>query len=142
MKCYREDFKMSKSKKELFLELAQPDKNGMSRWVSVTKFIGKYQGLQLGNGESWFRNNSSLAKEFILEFDREQAPGNSIDRIRLNGYNTRGVFNQSIRQDIKNYYKQQCCAMCGACGNSENTQIEVDHKDGHKDDLRVSDLNT
>ncbi len=27
---------MSKSKKELFLELAQPDKNGMSRWVSVT----------------------------------------------------------------------------------------------------------
>ncbi|GAA9928460.1 hypothetical protein VN0859_00670 [Helicobacter pylori] len=41
---------MSKSKKELFLELAQPDKNGMSRWVSVTEFVGKYQGLQLGNG--------------------------------------------------------------------------------------------
>ncbi len=36
---------MSQSKKELFLELAQPDKNGMSRWVSVTEFIGKYQGL-------------------------------------------------------------------------------------------------
>ncbi|GAA7344952.1 hypothetical protein MLS210_11480 [Helicobacter pylori] len=41
---------MSKSKKELFLELAQPDKNGMSRWVSAIEFIGKYQGLQLGNG--------------------------------------------------------------------------------------------
>ncbi len=41
---------MSKSKKELFLELAQPDKNGVSRWVSVTEFVGKYQGLQLGNG--------------------------------------------------------------------------------------------
>ncbi|RVZ00555.1 restriction endonuclease [Helicobacter pylori] len=65
-----------------------------------------------------------------------------MDRIRLNGYKTRGVFNQSIRQNIKNYYKQQCCAMCGVCGNSENTQIEVDHKDGRKDDLRVSDLNT
>ncbi|GAA8506258.1 hypothetical protein HpDR57_19170 [Helicobacter pylori] len=38
-------FKMSKSKKELFLELAQPDKNGVSRWVSVTEFVGKYQGL-------------------------------------------------------------------------------------------------
>ncbi|GAA9078741.1 hypothetical protein Taitung276_12860 [Helicobacter pylori] len=50
MKCYREDFKMSKSKKELFLELAQPDKNGMSRWVSAIEFVGKYQGLQLGNG--------------------------------------------------------------------------------------------
>ncbi len=32
--------------------------------------------------------------------------------------------------------------MCGARGNSENTQIEIDHKDGRKDDLRVSDLNT
>ncbi len=36
---------MSQSKKELFLELAQSDKNGVSRWVSVTEFIGKYQGL-------------------------------------------------------------------------------------------------
>ncbi len=83
-----------------------------------------------------------MAKEFILEFDKEQALGNSIDRIRLNGYNTRCVFNQSIRQDIKNYYKQRCCAMCGVHGNSENTQIEVDHKDGRKNDLRVSDSNT
>ncbi|WRG63792.1 HNH endonuclease [Helicobacter pylori] len=133
---------MSRSKKELFLELAQPDKTGVSRWVRAIEFIGKYQGLQLGNGGSWCRSNSSLAKEFILEFDKGQTPGNSIDRIRLNGYNARCVFNQSIRQDIKNYYKQQCCAMCGAHGNSENTQIEVDHKDGHKDDLRVSDSNT
>ncbi|WRF03848.1 HNH endonuclease [Helicobacter pylori] len=123
------------------MELAQPDKNGVSRWVSVTEFVGKYQGLQLGNGGSWCRNNSSLAKEFNLEFDKGQTLGNSIDRIRLNGYNTRCVFNQGIRQDIKNHYKQQCCAMCGTRGNSENTQIEVDHKDGRKNDLRVSDSN-
>ncbi len=32
--------------------------------------------------------------------------------------------------------------LCGVHGNSENTQIEIDHKDGRKDDLRVSDLNT
>ncbi len=138
---------MSKSKKELFLELAQPDKTGVSRWVSVTEFIGKYQGLwgvgvPGSNGGTWCGGNSSLAKEFNLEFVYRKAQGNPIDRIRLNGYKTRGVFNQSIRQDIKNYYKQQCCAMCGARGNSENTQIEVDHKDGRKDDLRVSDSNT
>ncbi|OOC24302.1 HNH endonuclease [Helicobacter pylori] len=133
---------MGKSKKELFLELAQPDKNGVSRWVSVTEFVGKYQGLQLGNGGSWCRNNSSLAKKFNLEFDKGQTLGNSIDRIRLNGYNVRCVFNQSICQDIKNHYSQQCCAMCGARGNSENIQIEVDHKDGRKNDPRVSDLNT
>ncbi|WP_121285658.1 HNH endonuclease [Helicobacter pylori] len=121
------------------MKLAQPDKTGVSRWVSAREFIGKYQGLQLGNGRSWCRNSSSLAKEF--EFDKGQTLGNFIDRIRLNGYNTECVFNQSIRQDIKNYYKQQCCAMCGARGNSENTQIEVDHKDGRKDDSRVSDSN-
>ncbi|RKU91274.1 hypothetical protein DDP39_05390 [Helicobacter pylori] len=77
----------------------------------------------------------------MLEFDKGQTPGNSIDRIRLNGYNTECVFNQSIRQDIKNHYKQQCCTMCGTRGNSENTQIEVDHKDGRKNDSRVSDSN-
>ncbi len=88
------------------------------------------------------RNNSSLAKEFNLEFDKGQTLGNFIDRIRLNGYNTECVFNQSICQDIKNHYKQQCCTMCGVRGNSENTQIEVDHKDGRKDDSRVSDLST
>ncbi|WRA31708.1 hypothetical protein KVK15_05855 [Helicobacter pylori] len=53
---------MNKSKKELFLELAQPDKNGVSRWVSVREFVEKYQGLQLGNGGSWCRNNSSLVR--------------------------------------------------------------------------------
>ncbi|ACJ08327.1 type II R-M system restriction endonuclease [Helicobacter pylori P12] len=110
---------MSKSKKELFLELAQPDKTGVSRWVSVTEFVGKYQGLQLGvpgsNGRtSWCRSNSSLAKEFNLEVGYRKAQGNPIDRIRLNGYNTECVFNQNIRQDIKNHYKQQCCAVCAA----------------------------
>ncbi len=123
------------------MELAQPDKNGVSRWVSVTEFVGKYQGLQLGNGGNWCRNNSSLAKEFNLEVVYRKASGNPTDRIRLNGYNTECVFNQSIRQDIKNHYKQQCCTMCGARGNSENTQIEVDYKDGRKDDSRVSDSN-
>ncbi|MFB1300705.1 HNH endonuclease [Helicobacter pylori] len=118
------------------MELAQPDKNGVSRWVSVTEFVGKYQGLQLGNGGNWCRNNSSLAKEFNLEFDKGQTLGNFIDRIRLNGYNTECVFNH-----IKNHYKQQYCTMCGAHGNSENTQIEVDHKDGRKNDSRVSDSN-
>ncbi|WQW64832.1 hypothetical protein KVL31_06080 [Helicobacter pylori] len=60
---------MSKSKKELFLELAQPDENGVSRWVSVTEFVGKYQGLfgvgvPGSNGGTWCRDNSSLTKEF------------------------------------------------------------------------------
>ncbi|MBR2112484.1 MAG: hypothetical protein IJ950_06080 [Helicobacter sp.] len=44
---------MKKTKKDLFIELANPDKNGISRWVNVQEFIGKYQQLQFGNGGSW-----------------------------------------------------------------------------------------
>jgi hypothetical protein len=32
--------------------------------------------------------------------------------------------------------------MLGIQGNSENTKIEIDHKDGRKDDWRVSDIST
>ena len=50
------------TKTELFLELAKPNDNGVSRWVLVSEFVGKYKELQLGNGGSWCRASSSLAK--------------------------------------------------------------------------------
>ena len=40
------------TKTELFLELANPDENGCSRWVNVTEFVGKYADLKFGNGMS------------------------------------------------------------------------------------------
>ena len=95
------------TKKELFLNLAKSDKNGFSRWVDVSEFNGEYKELQLGNGGSWCRKSSSLAKEYNVEFDKSITSGNSIDRIRLNGFNTNKSFNHNIRQDIKDYYKSQ-----------------------------------
>jgi len=133
---------MSKTKKDLFIELAKPNSNGISRWIKVSEFTGKYKELQLGNGGSRCRKSSSLAKEYIVEFDKNITAGNSIDRVRLNGLNTNKYFNQNIRQDIKNYYKNQNCVMLGINGNSENTKIEIDHKDGRKDDRRVSNIKT
>ncbi len=130
------------TKTELFLELANPNKDGISRWVLASEFIGKYKDLQLGNGGSWCRGSSSLAKKYILEFDKSKTSGNSIDAIRLIGINTAKTFNQNIRQDIKNFYKSQNCVMLGINGNSENTKIEIDHKDGRKDDHRISDIKT
>lgn len=130
------------TKKELFLQLAQPDENGVSRWVAVTEFTGQYSDLKLGNGGSWLRASSSLAKEYIVETDKTITPGVSIDAIRLNGFNEENVFSQAIRQDIKDYYKNQRCVMLGVRGISENTKIEIDHKDGRKDDSRVSNLAT
>lgn len=110
-------------KQKLFLELAKPDENGVSRWVNIDEFVGKFSDLQLVNGGSWCRKSSSLAKKFIVEFDKTQTKGNTIDRIRLNGKNENISFNQHIRSDIKNFYKDKNCVMLGIRGNSKNTKI-------------------
>lgn len=126
------------TKTELFIKLASPNEDGESRWVYSTEFVGEYADLQLGNGGSWCRASSSLAKKYIVEFDKSITSGNSIDAVRLVGFRTEDTFNQNIRQDIKDYYKTQRCVMLGVCGFSENTKIEIDHKDGRKEDWRVS----
>ncbi len=130
------------TKTELFIELAKPDNKGISRWVKVSEFVGKYASLQLGNGGSWCRRSSSLAKKYIIEVDKFISTGNSIDAIRLNGFREGETFNQAIRKDIKDFYKTQRCVMLGVKGFSENTKIEVDHKDGRKEDWRVSNIDT
>lgn len=133
---------MTKTKTDLFLELAKPDKEGISRWVDVREFVGAYKALQLGNGGSWCRASSALAKKYNVEFDKSKSNGNSIDSIRLNGFNTQARFNHNIRKDIKDFYKDKKCVMLGVSGKSENTKIEIDHKDGRKNDMRISDTKT
>ena len=133
---------MTQTKTELFLELAQPNEKGCSRWVDISEFAGKYRELKLGNGGSWCRKESTLAKKYKLEFDKSKTSGNSIDAIRTVGFNEKAYFNQAIRNDIKEYYKNKNCVMLGIKGNSENTKIEIDHKDGRKNNARVSDLTT
>lgn len=131
---------MEKSKIELFLELAKPDSNGISRWVLASEFSGAYKDLSLGNGGSWCRKSSNLAKKYNIEFDKSLTKGNKIDAIRLNGFNIEIQFSQQIRRDIKEFYKHKNCVMLGINGRSENTIIEIDHKNGRKDDLRLNDL--
>lgn len=130
------------TKTELFIELAAPDAQGVSRWVRSSEFTGRYADLQLGNGGSWCRASSTLAKKYNVEFDKSLTPGNSIDAVRLNGCKREDTFSQSIRKDIKDFYKGQRCVMLGVKGFSENTKIEVDHKDGRKEDWRVSNPDT
>ncbi len=124
---------------QLFEKLASPDKHGFSRWVSVKEFVGEYEKLKIGNGLSWGRDSSSLAKKYKIEKEKK---GHKILKIRLNGFNNSKVFNQTIRKDIKDFYKNQNCVMLGINGNSINTKIEVDHKDGRKDNDRVSNMKT
>ena len=127
---------------DLFLELAQPNENGESRWVNATEFVGKYKPLELGNGWSWGRASSPLQKKYKVEVDRSKTPGNRIDAIRLVGFNDKQHFSQTIRKDICDEIRKRKCVMLGVNGTSENTKIEVDHKDGRKNDMRVSEQAT
>lgn len=118
------------TKTELFIQLAQPDEQGISRWVNVTEFVGKYACLTFGNGASWARKESTLAKKYKVEFDKSLTKGNGIDRIRLAGFND-GDYSQHIRADIKRAIKAQRCVVLGT------SDPEVDHKNGMKNEDRV-----
>jgi hypothetical protein len=112
------------TKNELFIELAKPNKEGISRWVNVSEFVGKYKELKLGNGGSWCRKESTLAKEYKIEFDKGITNGNGIDRIRLNGFNEEEIGNQNIRGDIKEKIKNQRCVILG----TSKVEIDLPHK--------------
>ena len=118
------------TKTELFIKLAQPNENGVSRWVDISEFVGEYACLTFGNGASWARKESILARKFVIEFDKSITPGNGIDRIRLNGLNN-GDYSQHIRADIKRTIMAQRCVVLGT------SNPEVDHKNGMKNEDRV-----
>ena len=59
------------TKTELFIKLAQPNESGVSRWVDITEFTGEYACLTFGNGASWARKESILAKKYNIEFDKD-----------------------------------------------------------------------
>lgn len=118
------------TKTELFLELAQPDENGYSRWVYVTEFVDKYAELKFGNGASWARKESSLAKKFKIEFNKKITRGNGIDAIRLIGLNEDNS-SQYISAAIKREIKLRRCVVLGT------SNPEVDHKNGMKNESRV-----
>lgn len=118
------------TKTELFIKLANPDESGKSRWVDVSEFVGEYSELTFGNDASWARKESTLAKKYIIETDKNITHGNRIDRIRLNGHNN-GDYSQHIRSDIKKIIKSKRCVILGT------SNPEVDHKNGMKNEARV-----
>ncbi len=131
------------TQQELFIELAKPDKHGISRWVDTSEFVGKYSSLELLNGLSWGRKSSTLAKKYIVEKDKSITSGNKIDRIRLNGFNnsTTSTHTQSIRSDIKKEIAKQRCVVLGTKRSCDH-KTEVDHKDDRKNDARVMNTAT
>lgn len=126
------------TKPDLFVELANPNSDGVSRWVSKSEFVGKYSPLMFQNGADWCRKESTIARYYYVEFDKSVTPGNGVDGIRLNGYKKPEdrLGSQSIRSDIKQYYKQKRCVVLGT------SNPEVDHKNGWKNDDSVMNVAT
>lgn len=118
------------NKTEMFLRLAKPDENGVSRWVECTEFVGEFAELKFGNGASWAKKESTLAKKYIIEFDKSITKSNRIDRVRLNGFNSND-YSQHIRADIKREISSRQCVILNT------SKPEVDHKNGMKNEDRV-----
>lgn len=127
------------TKIQLFEELANIDENGFSRWVYTTEFVGKYQSLQLLNGSGWARNDGAFGKKYIIEKDYSITPGNKIDAIRTCGFNKAPKTTQNIRSDIYTFYQNKPSALSGVF---EKNRMEIDHKNGRKDNLRVMNIAT
>jgi hypothetical protein len=119
--------KKSKSKTELFLELARPDEEGFSRCVSSDEFVGEYSRLSLGNGGDWCRSDGSLGRKFNIERIKEKG---KIISVRLHGWRKNPV-NRVINSIIRKSIEKKRCAILDI-GN-----VEVDHKDGRLDDHRI-----
>lgn len=115
------------SKPFLFFELAKPDKNGDSRKVLVSEFEAKYESLKFGNGGDWCRSDGSLAKKFNLERFKEKG---AIVAVQLFGYNEKNQISKQIRNDIVKSISSQKCAVLLI------SNVEVDHKDGRRDDYK------
>ena len=118
---------------DLFIELAQPDRNGQSRLVSKKEFIGKYQSLHFTNGCNWMR---SLKGQYLYE---TYGRGDNWF-IELTGID-KGYTNRSIKYDIIKQITCKPCVHTGFSGTSQNG-IECDHKNGRYNDPNALDINT
>ena len=96
--------------------------------------------LKLGNGGSWCRDESKLAGIFNLE-RKQEGVGNKITSVVLKGWNRNIPFSQRIKKTIWDKISKQNCVMLGTKeSESVNMKIEVDHKDGRKNDTDYNDI--
>ncbi len=119
-----------RTKADQFLELAKPDKEtGFSEVVGIAEL--ERNGLGFGNGGSWCRSDGPLAQKYNVERIKEK---NRIVGVKLNGYN-RVPISKPIPKSIREKFAQERCAVL------HTSKPQTDHKDGRRDDPRLSDIN-
>ena len=117
------------SKAALFLELAKPNARGFSRKVYVSEFVKRYDGLIMGNGGGWCRDDGRLASVYNIERHKERG---AIVYIMLHGFKKNPI-KKPIPAKIRKALSNKPCAVLAI------SKVEIDHRDGRRDDPRLAD---
>ena len=114
-----------------------PDRQGFSNWFSVAALAEKLPTCRsLGgvNGSGMFTRE--LAKDFNFAPDQaKEKDGSRIVRRRAYGLTKNRAEQFPIRSDIRREISKGFCAALGT-----RSQLEVDHKDGRKDNWQTNSV--
>ena len=115
----------------IFEVVAGVDQDGNSREVSSDELKNIHKDFITINGSPWTRvgsNSSWLGKKYKIS---KTYNGKKVASVQLVGKIDRQR-KQTIRQFIRKHFAGGRCVFCGSKSN-----IEIDHKDGTKEDDRV-----
>lgn len=116
-----------------YLEICNLDyENGYSVLVPVD-VLDEYN-LKTINGGDWCRSDGALGKYFNINRVKEKG---RIIGVQLMGYK-KNTFSSKINNEVRNHYKNLDCRVLAVGGNF----IEIDHKDGRKDDFGMPNEQT
>lgn len=105
---------------------------GFSPSVTMNELQKYHHSFYTTNGGDWCRSNQGyLGTKYNI---KREIRNNRIFSVKADGFNKNTKINQSIRSDIYKYTKTKRCVILDISSN-----IEVDHKDGMKDDWRLND---
>ena len=115
--------------------LFKPDENGISNWIDRvildTNTILNWGNNGIGRHGIFFGDKRYIWEKYPLK--------GKIQKLRLNGFSPllNNTMNRPIRKDIKKYYKNKPCVVCGS-----KSDLVVDHKNDLYNDPRVLNIKT
>lgn len=115
---------------EIFLEVAKPNQDGVSRKVSIDELEQYDPRFRTTNGCSWARDDGSLGAKYLIK--REKGKGRVI-AVQLTGLKEDPIA-KGIRKDIVETIRKQRCAILDL-----SSDIQVDHKNGRYNTIRMTD---
>lgn len=116
------------SKARLFIDICELDlETGYSKIIPAPTL--EKHGLKTTNGGDWCRSDGPLGKYFNIYREKEKG---RIFSIQLQGYK-KNDFSRKISGEVRAEILKKKCVVLSTGGK----YIEVDHKDGRKDDYHM-----